>query len=186
MAGAEVAGLVIGAIPLALLAFDRIRKTLTAYTNLSGNLHSVLMNIQTTEGLFKATIDQILSEVADEDMRTKMLEDVGRFEEMVQTLDEDMRRTRSENSENFISTLQILDDDLRNSLGMTYQAFQNSIHEFLHQMDEIEKKLSTINVDGPTLQTESPSDHAVTIQVKKPLCNEAMFTQPLTAVRVPP
>jgi hypothetical protein len=53
-------------------------------------------------------------------------------------------------------------------------------------MDEIEKKLNTINVDEATLQTGATSDHPATIEVKNPLCNDEMFTQPLTFVRVPP
>lgn len=41
MSGSEVVGLLMGAIPLVLLAFGRIRATLTEYVNIDRNLQSV-------------------------------------------------------------------------------------------------------------------------------------------------
>jgi hypothetical protein len=131
MSGSEVAGLLMGAIPLVLLAFGRIRATLTEYVNIDRNLQSVLRNVKTAEGIFKATVNELLSEVAGEDMRIKILE-FG-------------------DSESSKSTLQTLDDDLRHSLGMTYQAFKNSIHGFQDRMIAIERILGVINLDIATL-----------------------------------
>jgi len=166
MPGPEIAGLVMGAIPLVLLAFNRIRTTLAAYNNLAGDLQSVLKNIQTAEGIFKTAVDQILSEVADEEMRINMLEDVDSFNRTVQTLDEDMQRKMSEDSENFKSTLQTLDGDLRNSLGTTYQAFHNSINEFQDRMVDFEKILNAINLDEAIRQIGLTSDPLAIIQVE--------------------
>jgi len=127
MSGFEVAGIVLGVLPLVIATFDRIRNFLDEYDGLDQQLRSSARDIITIQALFKDAINSLLSDVLEQDRREQMLK----------------------NSQSKDWNLEFLDEDQREVLGEALEPVLNSIEGFKEAIREYEGILLDLAKEHP-------------------------------------
>lgn len=123
--GIEAAGIALAVIPLALQGYSAVRDLASQYSCYNRTLFRVLADIETYEGLFKEALDQLLSDMVEEDSRNIILANLGSGREYW--------------------CKDGLEEEFRALLGGLFQPIINSIqgvHETLEEVKRILLKLS--------------------------------------------